>query len=276
MKTLGTAFKQVYGEALKEYGFKKIKGKYPYFVRLIGDEIVHVITFSTRPMRKEGYKEYCVYGGVATVYRNCLELNIPVTHNFGWFKSVLEFYEKKNRYRNCDDKFKKWYTFSYKADDEVSLIESLQYSLEITKEVMLPILDDVTDLKACVKFYEIYSEPMLNIYIDKDFGRFNSSGNYNEGLLSVKVYNVEQFVESEREAFNKNIELKKYLMQLGKTGYTEETLEKSKIIMQESMLRQIDKFKTIINIQEEYDRVIMELERRRELNTEKLKQYGIK
>ena len=36
-------------------------------------------------------------------------------------------------------------------------------------------------------------------------------------------------------------------MQLGKTGYTEETLEKSKIIMQESMLRQIDKFKTIIN-----------------------------
>ena len=57
MKTLGTAFKQVYGEALKEYGFKKIKGKYPYYVRLIGDEIVHVITYAARPKTREGYKE---------------------------------------------------------------------------------------------------------------------------------------------------------------------------------------------------------------------------
>jgi|GEM_PF-3817254 len=32
MATFGTTFKRIYGEGLKKYGFKKIKGRQPYFV----------------------------------------------------------------------------------------------------------------------------------------------------------------------------------------------------------------------------------------------------
>ena len=49
MMGLNTAFKKVYGELLEPYGFKKLKGRNPYFVRMVGDEIVHVITCTSRP-----------------------------------------------------------------------------------------------------------------------------------------------------------------------------------------------------------------------------------
>lgn len=44
MATLNTVFKKVFGEGLKEYGFVKVKGRQPYLVRVIGGEIIHVIT----------------------------------------------------------------------------------------------------------------------------------------------------------------------------------------------------------------------------------------
>ena len=43
MVTLNTVFKQVFGEGLKEDGFVKIKGRQPYLVRVIGDEMIQVI-----------------------------------------------------------------------------------------------------------------------------------------------------------------------------------------------------------------------------------------
>ena len=42
--SLKSAFIQVYGEALKPLGFKKVKGKQPYFVRVVNGEIIHIIT----------------------------------------------------------------------------------------------------------------------------------------------------------------------------------------------------------------------------------------
>ena len=61
--TFNTAFKHLYEKKLKPYGFQKVKGKRPYFIRMIGDEIFHMITYrncwSDRP-----YKEFEVRWGV--------------------------------------------------------------------------------------------------------------------------------------------------------------------------------------------------------------------
>ena len=154
MKGLGTAFKQIFGEALKKYGYIKIKGKYPYYIRVVNNEIVHVITFSTRPKEKEGYKEYDVYGGVATVYRHCINFNIPVTQNYNWIYANSEFYCKNHPYQNNTEIRKKWRTFSYRENDEESLMESLRYALEVTEEVMLPILETADTMEHCYEYYE--------------------------------------------------------------------------------------------------------------------------
>ncbi len=276
MKTLGTAFKQVYGEALKEYGFKKIKGKYPYYVRLIGDEIVHVITYAARPKTREGYKEYSVYGGVATVYRNCIDLDIPIPYNFEWLNSNFEFYKKKNPYEDYGDKSSKWDTFSYKSDDETSLNESLQYALYVTKQIMLPIFDEVNDLKSCIDFFEIFGFGILNLYTDKDFGQSYSGGEYNEGLINTMVFDIKQFSERQKKYFVRNDEYTKYLIQMGWWRLTDEQYEAEKKDSQVLQSRQIDKFKSVMDNPVEYDRVMKELQRRKEFNTEKLKHYGIK
>jgi len=66
--TFDTAFKHLYAKELAPYGFQKIKGRRPYFVRMVGDEIAHVISYrnswSMRP-----YKNFIVLWGIATVYR---------------------------------------------------------------------------------------------------------------------------------------------------------------------------------------------------------------
>ncbi len=274
MKTFNSAFKQVYEGVLSEYGFRKIKGKYPYYVRLIGDEIVHVITYASRPAMKEGYKGYCVYGGVATVYRHSLDLNMAVRYNFEWFKSAQEYYANNNTYEESRKNRNRWNIFTYKSDDETSLIESLEYSLEVTKEIMLPILDKVTDLKTCVEYYETYNESNLCLYTDKNFGQLYANNWYNEGLLNAKVYSVEEYIEKRKKKLAKAIENDIYMIKIGKSGFTEETYEKEKNEMYEWMLERIEKFKSIMNNPNEYDRVMKEMERRKEFNTGLLRNYG--
>ncbi len=68
--TLNAAFVKVFGEALEPLGFKKIKSKYPYFVRVVpGGEIIHVVTIISEHGLIRNEKVFKICGGVATIYR---------------------------------------------------------------------------------------------------------------------------------------------------------------------------------------------------------------
>jgi hypothetical protein len=69
--TLKSAFTKVFGEALEPLGFKKVKSRYPYYARLVNDEIVQVITIVSRPD-----DQFEILGGIATIYRQELSLDI--------------------------------------------------------------------------------------------------------------------------------------------------------------------------------------------------------
>ena len=91
MTSINTIFKRVYGEALAPYGFVKIKGRQPYFVRMIGDEILQVITYMNEWCSKQFYKAFDIYCGVATVYRQRLNLERSPLENSNWFKTNSGF-----------------------------------------------------------------------------------------------------------------------------------------------------------------------------------------
>ena len=146
MKSLGTVFKQVYSEGLKDSGFVKIKGRQLYFVRTVGGEILHVITYASCPSSIQGKKEFMIMGGVATVYRNCINLDKTPNSNTGWILTLGDFYSKKFLMIEPYEKLNKWYSFSYEAENEESMLESVKYSLEVIKDIMIPILDEVEDL----------------------------------------------------------------------------------------------------------------------------------
>lgn len=44
-KSLQSEFVKFYREKLEPLGFKKVKGRQPYFVRVVNDEILHIFTF---------------------------------------------------------------------------------------------------------------------------------------------------------------------------------------------------------------------------------------
>ena len=62
MKTIKKEFVKQYTEFLKPYGFKKIKGNQPYFVRVINNEIIHVISYynvKTNPSEDKAFRILC-------------------------------------------------------------------------------------------------------------------------------------------------------------------------------------------------------------------------
>jgi len=273
MATLKTVFKEVFGEALEPLGFVKIKGRHPYFVRLIGDEILHVVTYTTRPTRDEGYKEFAVYGGVATVYRQHINLDISPCNNTNWFKSNLGFYKKEtplisDRKYSFDD----LYTFSY---NEETLIESVKHSLRMTEEIMLPILSEVTDLDLCLKHLRKYGGGWLIIYDDdEDFGDNNVHNPYIEGLLYVKTNYRGDFMENvmNQEEYET---IDAQLVKHGKRGH-QYKYDKYYERAQKGALHERARLDKILDNPDKYTKVIAELERRKTENIERLKSYGLK
>lgn len=276
MASLNTVFKNVYAEALEPYGFKKIKGRQPYFVRMVGDEIVHVITYTNYPSLKDGYKEFSVFGGVATVYRPRINLDETPRNNTNWFDSNIGFYRKSDFYDEQKDMFHEWYTFSYETGNEESMIESVKKSFCVTEQVMLPILDKVDSLKSARDFFRQFSSPLLRIYDDEqEFGRNYSSYEYNEGLINFLVVDLEEYIE------NKKIDLEKAnaytltLMKKGEIGLSKESFEEEKKVLETSMQEQISKFERCLKNESVYMSIMKELENRKRVNLNILELYGL-
>ena len=275
MKGLATAFKEVFGEALKKYGYIKVKGKYPYYIHVVDNEIVHVITFSTRPKKRDGYKEYDVYGGVATVYRHCINFNIPVTQNFNWIYANSEFYCKNHPYQNNTEIRRKWYTFSYRENDEVSLTESLRYALEVTAEVMLPILESADTMEHCYDYYEKYDLSALSLSDDERWGIKYTFDEYGEGLLNLIMFNTEQYEMRNKKKFVEADNKTKKQIELGLLHYSKEFYEQNNKEAYELMMKRIEKFSSFRDNAVIYEDVLREAERRKTYNIEMLRSYGV-
>ncbi len=274
MATLGAMFKKIYGEALAPYGFKKIKGKQPYFVRVIGDEIVHVITYTTRPREREGYKEYMILGGVATVYRDNLRLERTPSDNFGWLIDNLYVSRKLDLYGEKENMFEKLYTFSYEEGNDESLLQSIMYSLEMTERFLLAAINMATDINSAMDYFKIYNSSSLWIYDDEGFGRLDSASDYNEGYLCLKLYSLEQFIVMEEKLFEETNKYELYMLESGKWGMTKEEHESQKQIRLKGINNQIVRFEKFYKNKREYTRIMEELERRKKVNVQRLRDYG--
>ena len=138
--SLNAAFKKVFGEALEPLGFKLIKGKYPYLVRVVpGGEIIHIITYAEMWCPYNGRKEFDVISGIATVYRYKIDLNLPQKVNANWLSPISRFYSRTTPESEYDDEFRKSiYSFGFEEEDESSLYDALNYALELTKKYILP------------------------------------------------------------------------------------------------------------------------------------------
>ena len=250
--TLNAAFKQVFGEALEPLGFKKVKGRQPYFVRLIGDEIIHVITYRNESERVQGYKAFNILGGVATVYRQEINLTISPMDNLGWLNTISDFYTIPNSqfdmiFRRVINKFQ------YKADSE-TLIDVLSYAADLTKKIILPIFDKVNDINNCINYFNQFKLPMHLFDEKEEFGE-RYADFYDEGFLYIKtndINGIKKKIEERKELILYNIER-------GTFGYTDVDLKKTDEMDAKPYI----------------DKVLAILEQRKTKNIQKIITYGM-
>lgn len=268
MATLNTVFKKVFGEGLKEYGFVKIKGRQPYLVRVVGDEIIHVITYGAEWCEELEYKAFCILGGVATVYRNSINLTRSCNYNMNWLNDLSEFYVKPNPI-NFDTKYRvRLMSFNYLPDDDESKHSAMKYAMEETKKVMLPVFNKVTSLNSAIKYFDMFHSALIfPPEYQKDRDGF-CCGEFDEGLLYIKTNNHDDFIEEYQKKLAKEMEA----IEKGESLWSS---DKIRGILEEGRLEKVLKRDEIYNNPEIYAKALVELEQRKATNIESLRSYGL-
>ena len=164
-KSLKAAFK----ETLEPHGFKKVKGRYPHFVRMATPEIIQVINYrleqALSPQLEE--KRFEVYCAVGSIYRPEINLNRSVYASMDWINTTqldMYFTAKRNEipvYENEQPRV----DYIIKKGDEASLREQIAFAMTGIEHYVIPAFDKVVDLKTCVDYLELYA--FSNLYISR-------------------------------------------------------------------------------------------------------------
>ena len=284
MKSIITVLKKVYKEGLEPLGFVQLKGRQPYFVRIIGGEIIQVISFRKEPGHatiREGDGGYyhpeldwfSVFGGIATIYRKKIDLSVKPIDNHDWMLTHSGMYAQGHR-RNCDEDFlNSLDSYIYRADNEKSMYKAARISLEMTKKVFMPIFDKVNNLEECVKYMEQYTSCM-HLSDSKSDGwddiRFGTSSR-TEALLYIKTNNRDDFREQAKRACEERYEL--CISDI--TGLTLDDYEPYCKETEEWRIKKVRIRDRILDTPEVYKNAMAELERRKNANIETLRSYGL-
>ena len=162
-KSLKAAFK----ETLEPHGFKKVKGRYPHFMRMATPEIIQVINYRLEQalslqLEEKRFEVYCAVG---SIYRPEINLNRSVYASMDWINTThLEMYVKAKRngipvYENEQPGV----DYIIKKGDEASLREQIAFAMTGIEHYIIPAFDKVVDLKTCVDYLELYGFDELEI-----------------------------------------------------------------------------------------------------------------
>ncbi len=241
--SLNAAFKKVFGEALEPLGFKLIKSKYPYFVRIVTDEIFHVISYYNDKRCYDRDHDYIVIkGGVATVYRSIIDLtHTPKRENWLISNGSVYLNRLQLKLQQPDDELKHQFYYHSSLPDES--LKEMEYQLELTKRFILSALDKAVTIASCIEHnFEIGMD--LHLYDDGCFGATYGNSYYNDGMLYFKM---------DRSVYE----------------------NRKKNAISELALQEKAYFEKVHNDPDLYNEVQTELERRKKENTEKLRSYGL-
>ena len=276
--SLNAAFKQVFGEALEPLGFKLIKSKYPYFVRVVpGGEIIHVITINKASpymnvVKREGFT---VFSGVASIYRPKIDLSISPKANNRWLSGMHTLYAEANR-SDFDSEFKNGnlYEFSYTEGDSESQLQEMELALKRTKSIVIPMLDDIVDMDSCARFCYVYNigfNPIVHLEAIRG-GNINPNDVNDEGLLVMKIKDYSGYIDwkLERDRIKK-----KMLVELPHYKYSQKEYEDYCNSIDEIKKEHLLKMSDVVKDTQFYNKIILELENRKQSNSEILRSYGI-
>ena len=165
-KSLKAAFK----ETLDPHGFKKVKGRYPHFVRMATPEIIQVINYrleqALSPQLEE--KRFEVYCAVGSIYRPEINLNRSVYASMDWIHTTMpHMYMKAKRNEiTVYENEQPGVDYIIKKGDEASLREQIAFAMTGIEHYIIPAFNKVVDLKTCVDYLELYDRGELFVWFE--------------------------------------------------------------------------------------------------------------
>ena len=185
-KSLKAAFK----ETLEPHGFKKVKGRYPHFVRMATPEIIQVINYrleqALSPQLEE--KRFEVYCAVGSIYRPEINLNRSVYASMDWIHTTMPHMYMKAKCNEITvyENEQPGVDYIIKKGDEASLREQIAFAMTGIEHYIIPAFDKVVDLKTCVDYLELYA--FSNLYISR-----KTECNEDVFILPAKYPNKESY-----------------------------------------------------------------------------------
>ena len=165
-KSLKAAFK----ETLEPHGFKKVKGRYPHFVRMATPEIIQVINYrleqALSPQLEE--KRFEVYCAVGSIYRPEINLNRSVYASMDWIHTTMPHMYMKAKCNEITvyENEQPGVDYIIKKGDEASLREQIAFAMTGIEHYIIPAFNKVVDLKTCVDYLELYDRGELFVWFE--------------------------------------------------------------------------------------------------------------
>ena len=275
-KSLQTEFVKYYKEKLEPYGFKKVKGRQPYFVRVVNDEILHIISFRNEFTIKQYCKAFAVQFGVATLYRKEIALGESTKYTGEWLTELSIIPDEEKDFEEYKGLIP--FRFEYVEGDEDDMHDKIVQSFEYTEIMAISMLNNIINLEECVKYFFKYKPGLMRVDADDRYIIKWMAGRHNEGLLTTMVYGKERYREYIRIReilFEEGCRRELERIHNGKSGLTLEEYKLYEIDRREGMQRLIKAFEILVSEPEWKAKVSNELELRKKNNIELLKNYGI-
>ena len=254
--TLKAAFIKVFGEALEPLGYKKAKGANPYFVHVVNDEIIHVITMVKTNYAAPGHNSFDIFGEVLSVYNRFFDLSSkPEDKCLQLSLSRVYSYQKHTKEYDIDYQHQ---IFSFKCEDSITtMITEMKRALEASQRVLFPFIHSINNIESLFKYLLIY-EPILLI-------------NKAE-LIYLKVDNYNELIIEKRRIQN---EMYRKCLELQRDGYTKEEYERRLSKAEEVDQRWFSDIPKIRETPELYETYKNEEKTAKEKNINILKKYEI-
>ena len=261
--TFISAFKLVFGEMLEPMGYKYLKkGKYPYFVKVINNEILHIISYRHISSSTVGHKAMEIQGGAISLYRRKIDLTGEINE---WLPDISTYYFKYY-YSNDSELSSRLIRYECNMNTNESLTKDMKNAAELVKEYILSVINNVTDIESYVrhaKQFRIYHE-----LCDIDEYENNEVADYYEGYLLVITHDDDDGIKRMEESIARQL-----------TGMSPKRREENEDkIRERASIRRLNYIALrdrLINDKELFKRVEEIVQKNRANNLEMLKEYGI-
>lgn len=301
--TLKSAFTEVFGNALEPFGFVKLKKtKLPYFVRVIGGDILNVITYRTTGCVKSGYKSMEILFGISSLYNPHMDFiddiylrsvnglctvfyisdhypELDIAPRTSTINDVLEF---ACELWNIDPKYllnpkvsmyefkSRIFRFLCSNDDKDKLMRIMNIACNVVKDTILSLMEKVNNNTEFIH-YCFSTKKNMELCFDIESFKTETSYYYSEGLMLIKEnYLKDTFEYAEKNVKDEVESIKNRSQGLGGAKDVDEYAE----IYLNKWAERSEIRKAIINSPELYTTFCKEADKIKEKNLEILEKHG--